>query len=190
MRIKRAASLAFAFLLCLVPLTAFSESAFDGYLSSDPRLFEDPQLRNDSFAAAFPPEHYGGWYLDKDGSMILLIVEKYKDLYDDYPPEIKIRYVKYALAELVAVRRRVSVLMDENPEIVKACGIGGLGIDVGDNCIYVEMKDPSDEIISKFKSTISNSEMIVFVQREPDRPEPLDDDVGDVMEATPDCSLE
>jgi len=146
------------------------------------------------YASGFPPEHYGGMYLDADGSVVTVIVEKYRHLYDHYPPEVKIRFGRFSLQELKEKMKELSDFMAENREAVRDLdlGIGGYGIDEKNNCIFVEMKDTSDEIIAKFKRTISDSEMISFVQREPDIEEPLphDDEGGNVDEATPDSPLE
>jgi len=134
-----------------------------------------------------PPEHYGGMYLDADGSMILLIVEKYKDLYDDYPPEVKIRFVKYSLQELKAVMEELAAFSNAYPDLHLYTGAA---LDEKDNCVYVQMLDPSEENIAEFKRLVSDSPAISFCQGGYDVEEPLYDDVGDVAEPTPNSPLE
>ncbi len=141
------------------------------------------------YASGFPPEHYGGMYLDKDGSVVTLIVEKYKHLYDNYPPEVKIRFVKFSLEELKAVMEELGTFSNAHPDLHLNTGAT---LDERDNCVYVGMLDPSDENIAEFKRLVSDSPVIRFYQRGFDVEDPLphDDEGDDLEEATPDSALE
>ncbi len=173
MNVKRAACLALASLLLLAAAPVFATPTDFDY----------------SYAAAFPPGHYGGVYLDKDGTLITVIVEKYKHLYDQYPPEVKIRFGKYSLQELNALMNQLIAFSEENSDLRL---FTDAYLDVSENCVYVGMLDPSDKNIAEFIRLVSDSPAIRFYQGEYDVIEPLPlapEEGKDVGESTPNFTL-
>ncbi|MBQ8572931.1 MAG: hypothetical protein IJ451_05660 [Ruminococcus sp.] len=118
------------------------------------------------------PDYYGGSYIDSNGDLVILIVDKVMrstfaiDTVSEIANNPIIKNCEYSYTELKDIMAQIASILEpiEKSKALYSGQVKCWAIDDEKNCIYVYLKDLNDEVITWFKNNVCNSNCIVFKQ--------------------------
>lgn len=117
------------------------------------------------------PRYYSGAYIDGEGVLTVLVTDASEKCISDLQRRakssaFKVKECNYSLDELMELKDELSIKF-KNKELKKEIGWVSVGIVLRDNKVEVRLSDCSDLYIEKFKTLVSGSPMIQFVEMKP-----------------------
>lgn len=117
------------------------------------------------------PRYYSGAYIDGEGALTVLVTDTSEKSISDLQQRakssaFKVKECKYSLDELRELKDELSIKF-KNKELKKETGWVSVGIVLRDNKVEVRLSDCSDLYIEKFKTLVSDSPMIQFIEMKP-----------------------
>lgn len=117
------------------------------------------------------PRYYSGAYINGEGALTVLVTDASEKSISDLQQRakssaFKVKECKYSLDELKELKDELSIKF-KNKELKKEIGWVSVGIVLRDNKVEVRLSDCSDLYIEKFKTLVSDSPMIQFIEMKP-----------------------
>ena len=127
------------------------------------------KLRQSFIARGNPnPAAYGSVYFDKDGILVINVVDNDAQLKKEIAEALKgmkyyLRDVTYPWSYLKTIQDIiVAYMMAHRPEERFGHNLATAYASEDDNVVFVELQDPTDEAIAAFKKTVIDSPAITF----------------------------
>ena len=116
------------------------------------------------------PDYYGGAYIDDEGDLVIHVVGELKTCQAEIEKVLKqkegyyVRQARYTYQALLGLKEQLDELAMNEKQAEVFANVTGYGPDDRHNLFLVEMNVVDEEQIAAFKSSISDSDMIMFKQ--------------------------